>query len=172
MQMILTFHYKNKNQFEMLLNILKICKKQQEQLLICKKTKLLPINTDQISYIKQSLTNITTLKQHQYIEILGINFSENIKYTIIINQQQTLAKLENHIWSIATRQLSLYGKAILINTLILAKTTFLSNIFPIPQKILNKIHKTYLTICLWHNKAQEPIATKTLFCKNTKEDYI
>ena len=70
---------------------------------------------------------------------------------------------------IAVRQLSLYGKAILTNTLILAKTTFLSNIFPIPKNILNKIHKTIFNY-LRHNKAQEPIARKTLFCQNTKED--
>ena len=45
----------------------------------------LPIYTDQTSYIKQNLTNITTLQTHQYIEILGINFSKNLKDTIIIN---------------------------------------------------------------------------------------
>ena len=75
--------------------------------------------------------------------------------------------MENHIQKIATRQLSLYGKAILINTLILAKTTFLSNVFPIPEKILNKIHKTIFNY-LWQNKLQGPIARKTLFLPKHK----
>ena len=44
--------------------------------------------------------------------------------------------MENHIRKIAARQLSLYGKVILTNTLILAKITFLSNVFPIPKNIL------------------------------------
>ena len=73
--------------------------------------------------------------------MLGISFSEDLKETITVNWQKTLTKMKNHMQKISSRQLSLYGKAILINTLILAKTTFLSNVFPIPEKIINKIHK-------------------------------
>ena len=40
------------------------------------------------------------------------------------------------------RQVSLYGKSILINTLILTKTTFLSNLFPIPEKQSRKYIQT------------------------------
>ena len=58
------------------------------------------------------------------------------------------------------RQLSLYRKSILINTLILTKTTFLSNIFPIPEKIIQKIHKIIFQY-LGQNKTSEPIARKT-----------
>ena len=65
------------------------------------------------------------------------------------------------------RQLSLYGKSILINTLILTKTTFLSNIFPIPEKIIQKIHKIIFQY-LWQNKTSEPIARKTLFLPRSK----
>ena len=54
--------------------------------------------------------------------------------------------------------LSLNGKAIITNTLILSKTSFLSNIFPIDTKttlsIQNKIFQY-----IWRNK-QEPIARK------------
>ena len=49
--------------------------------------------------------------------------------------------MENHIQKMSRKQLSLYGKSILINTLILAKTTFLSNVFPIPGKVMQKTHK-------------------------------
>ena len=37
------------------------------------------------------------------------------------------------------RRLSLRGKVVLLNTLILSKVTFLSNIFAIPNQILKEI---------------------------------
>ena len=115
------------------------------------KTRVLPINTDQTSEIQKHEKNITILEQHQYIEILGIFFSEDSKETILLNWQNTLTKMENHIQKMSTRQLSLYGKTVLINTLILAKTTFLINVFPIPEQIIKKIH-TNIFQYLWQNK--------------------
>ena len=94
--------------------------------------------------------------------MLGISFSEDLKETITVNWQKTLTKMKNK--KLSSRQLSLYGKAILINTLILAKTTFLSNVFPIPEKIINKIHKNIFGY-LWQNKTSEPIARKTILTK-------
>ena len=67
-----------------------------------------------------------------------------------------------------SRQLSLYGKAILINTLILAKTTFLSNVFPIPETIIKKIHKNVFHY-LWQNNTPEPIARRHYFFQKIKE---
>lgn len=68
----------------------------------------------------------------------------------------------------STRQLSLYGKAILINALILAKTTFLSNVFPVLETIIKKIHKNIFQH-QWQNKVSEPIARETLFLPKKKE---
>ena len=122
------------------------------------KTKVLPINTDQTSYIQKHETSIKILEQHQYIKILD---------TILVNWPNTLTKMENHIQKLTIRQFSLYGKSILINTLILAKTTFLSNVFHIPEKIIQKIH-TNIFQYLWQNKTPEPIARKTLFLPKNK----
>ena len=61
------------------------------------KTKVLPINTDQTNYIQEHITNINKLEQHQYIKILGISFSEELKETILANWQIILTKMENHI---------------------------------------------------------------------------
>ena len=107
------------------------------------------------------------MEQYQYIDILGIHFLEDLNDTILVNWQKTLTKMEKHIQKLMTRQLSLYGKSIIINTLILAKTTFLSNIFPIPEKIIQKIH-TNIFQYLWQNKTPEPIARKTLFLPKDK----
>ena len=49
--------------------------------------------------------------------------------------------MQNHINKLSPRELSLKSKAIILNTLILAKTAYLSHIFPVPQDILTQIHK-------------------------------
>ena len=46
------------------------------------KTKVLPINTDQISHIQETTTDIAILEQHQYIKILGIFVSKNLNEAI------------------------------------------------------------------------------------------
>ena len=47
-------------------------------------------------------------------------------------------KMEKHICKLSQRQLSLSEKATLSDTLILAKTAYLSNVFPIPDEIIYK----------------------------------
>ena len=47
--------------------------------------------------------------------------------------------MEKHINILEPRTLSLYGKTILINTLILSKASYLSNVFPISADKINKI---------------------------------
>ena len=46
--------------------------------------------------------------------------------------------MEKHICKLSQRQLSLSEKATLSDTLILAKTAYLSNVFPIPDEIIYK----------------------------------
>ena len=72
-------------------------------------------------------------EQHQIIKILGILFSDDLKEAKMINWQKVLEKIKNHNSKLSQRYLTFSGKATILNTLILAKTTFLSNIFPIPQ---------------------------------------
>ena len=54
--------------------------------------------------------------------------------------ENILQKMKNHINKLSPRVLSLYGKVILLNTLILSKTTYLSNIFPLDGIATSKIH--------------------------------
>ena len=116
---------------------------------------VIPINTD----ITTNLPNEITIKdQNENIKILGIYFNEDLQYANSINWEITIDKMEKHINKFSPRILSLNGKAIITNTLILSKTSFLSNIFPIDTKttlsIQNKIFQY-----IWSNK-QEPIARK------------
>ena len=91
-------------------------------------------------------------------------FNEDLKYTKQRNWENILQKIENHINKLSPRVLSLYGKAILLNTLILSKTTYLSNIFPLDGIATSKIHKNKFQY-IWNDQKLEPIARKTIFLK-------
>ena len=67
------------------INFFQKLKKATGSTINLEKTKILPVNTDQIFLIKQNITDITILKQHQYIKILGIEISQNLEETIILN---------------------------------------------------------------------------------------
>ena len=71
------------------------------------KTRVLSINTDQTAYLQKNETNIKILEQYQYIEILGVHFSEDLKETILLNWQNTVTKMENHIQKMSMRHISL-----------------------------------------------------------------
>ena len=69
--------------------------------------------------------------------------------------------MEKHINMLSPRILSLYVKTIIINTLVLSKTSYISNVFPITAEITKTIHNNIFTY-LWKNKKTEPIARKTI----------
>ena len=56
--------------------------------------------------------------------------------------------MENDINKLSSRILSLNGKVIIKNTLILSKTPYLSNVFPIGTETTSKIHKKNTSIYL------------------------
>ena len=68
-------------------------------------------------------------------------FNEDLNYTKQINWENTLQKMENYINELSPRVLSLYGKVILLDTLIFSKTTYLSNFFPSDGLATSKVHK-------------------------------
>ena len=72
--------------------------------------------------------------------------------------------MENHINKLTPRLLPLQGKVILLNTLILSKTSYLSNMFPLDPNTTSKIHKIIFKY-LWNSSNTEPIARKTIFLK-------
>ena len=131
------------------------------------KTKILPINTDNTNTLRQKLPNLTMKDQYDTIHILGITLCEGMKQTCLLNWQIILQKMEKHVNKLSSRHLSLNGKAILLNTLILAKCACLSNVFPIPDKMLSKIHNATFHY-LWQNKNIEPIARKATFLPKQK----
>ena len=61
--------------------------------------------------------------------------------------------MEKHINKLSPRILTLYGKTILINTLILSKASYLSNAFPVDAEIAHKINNKIFKY-LWNNKVK------------------
>ena len=88
------------------------------------------ITNEHWKQIQKITPKITIKKQFETTKNLGIYFNENLKNVSQINWDNILQKIEKHINKLSPRILSLYGKTILINTLILSKTCYLSNVFP------------------------------------------
>ena len=132
------------------------------------KTTVLPINTDNTKQIQEITPNppipITIKEQFQTTKILGIYFNEELKNATQINWDNIIEKMEKHINRLSPRILSLHGKTILINRLILSKSSHLSNAFPISAEKANKINNKIFQY-LWKNKPTEPIARKTIHIK-------
>ena len=126
-----------------------------------KKTTLLPKKTIDTTSIPK---DITVKEQYQTTKILGILFNEDLHNVNQMNWQNILEKMENHVKKLIPRLLSLNGKLIIMNTLILSKTSYLSNVFPIDAKTTSEIHKNLFKY-LWNNSNSEPITRKTMFLK-------
>ena len=72
--------------------------------------------------------------------------------------------MENHINKLSPKILSLHGKVTLLNTLILSKTTYLINIFPLDGITTSRIHKNKFQY-IWNIQKLESIARKTISLK-------
>lgn len=102
--------------------------------------------------IPNNVPIIIIKEQLETTKILGIYFNENLKHANQINWHTTLEKMKNRNNNSSCRILSLYDKTILINTCILSKAPYLSNIFPLDAEITNKIHNEIFKY-LWNNKS-------------------
>ena len=91
------------------------------------KTTVLPINTEVSTNLPKE---IKIKERYQTIKILGILFNENLQEAHRQNWRNTTEKITKHINKLSQGILSLKGKVQIVNTLILSKTSFLSNVFP------------------------------------------
>ena len=119
--------------------------------------------------IPNNVPIIIIKEQLETTKILGIYFNENLKHANQINWHTTLEKMKNRNNNSSCRILSLYDKTILINTLILSKTPYLSNIFPLDAEITNKIHNEIFKY-LWNNKSLSQENNKRENCKSLLQE--
>ena len=93
---------------------------------------------------------------------MGIYFTKELRTTGICNWNICLSQIEKQTQQLSRRHLSLRGKAILLNSLILSKITFLSKVFPILTTLQQKI-ESIISKHIWQFNKTEPITRKTLF---------
>ena len=109
------------------------------------KTAITLLANAKIYNIDKKIQNVKINDSQDFIKVLGIYFTKDLRPTGIYNWNICLTQIEKQTQQLSRRHLSLRGKAILLNSLILSKVTFLSNVFKIPttlrQKIENKIFK-------------------------------
>ena len=110
------------------------------------KTMITPLANAKICNLDKKIQNIQINSPEDFVKILGICFTNNLQSTSNYNWELCISNLEKQVQQFSIRQLSLRGKTILLNTLILSKVTFQSNIFPIPTQILKQIEKIFLNI--------------------------
>ena len=158
------FFLKNQESITNVFNFSENLKKATGTTIDLEKTTLLPINADHTLQIQATNPQISLKEQYESTKILDITINEDLKYAKQTNCQNTIEKMENHINKLTPRLLSLQGKVILLNTLILSKTSYLSNIFPLDPNITSKIHKIIFKY-LWNSSNTGPIARKTILLK-------
>ena len=134
------FFRKNQESVKKVLTFFQNLNKATGATINLEKTTVLPINTDNTKQIQQIIPPITVREQYETTKILGIYFNEDLKNANHINWDNIMEKMEKHINILAPGTLSLYRKTILINTLILSKASYLSNVFPISADKINKIN--------------------------------
>ena len=125
------------------------------------KTTITPLANPKICNIDQKIQNNQINDSQDFVKILGIYFTKDQRRTGIYNWNICLAQIEKKTQQLSRRHLSLRGKTILLNSLILLKVTFLSNVFSIPTTLQQKI-ESIIFKHIWQFHKTESIARKSL----------
>ena len=115
-----------------------------------------------INISKTTITPLANTNPQDFVKILGIYFTKDLRTTGIYNWNICLSQIEKQTQQPSRRHLPLRRKAIILNSLILSKITFLSNVFPISTTLQQKI-ESIIFKHFWQFHKTEPTARKTLF---------
>ena len=126
------------------------------------KTTITPLANAKIYNIDKKIQNVKINDSQDFVKRLGIYFTKDLRTTGIYNWNICLTQSEKQAQQLSRRHLSLRGKTILLNSLILSKVTFISNVFPVPTTLQQKI-ESIIFKHIWQFHKTEPIARKTLF---------
>ena len=102
-------------------------------------TKGLLIQTNTVAKICQKYP--ITWCTDEFVRILGVYFNNDYKHTKYFDIQACIRQMKECAKTQSQRNLSLKGKTIVINTLILSKLWLLANVFPIPKDLIPEINK-------------------------------
>ena len=129
------------------------------------KTKGLIITNRNTPRVQEKLTQQKipiTWNEDTGLKILGIHFFTDELETQNFNWTHVINKLKKKTDMLKTRNLSLRGKVILLNSVTLSKIWYLSSIIQMPNWAFKKIEKIIFQF-LWGDTGNEPIKRQTLY---------
>ena len=133
-------------------------KKATECLLNINKTEGLLIQTNRVFHNNNKASIKWKIKD--FVKIPGIHFNNDIEMTNRYNIRKCIQKMENNVKIQNQRHLSLKGKTMIINTILLSKLWYVCSVFPLPKNLIPEINKIIFKF-LWNNENPEPIARET-----------
>ena len=96
------------------------------------------------------------------LKVLGIHFFVDEIETQNYNWKKVISKLEGKTDFLKTRNLSLRGKVILLNSVTLSKIWYLASVIQMPNWAFTRIEKIIFKF-LWGDTGNEPIKRQTLY---------
>ena len=98
------------------------------------------------------------------MEVLGILFFPKYETTRLRNWLKIRSEMEAQIRKLKSRPLSLKGKVLLLNTVVMAKMWYVASVYPNPseKKFKKSIYKPIFNF-LWNKENASPIKKKTVF---------
>ena len=103
------------------------------------KTEGLLIQTNRVFYNNNKFP--IKWNTFDFVKILGIHFNNDTEMTQRYNIMKCIQKMEKNVQIQNQRHLSLKGKTIIINTILLSKLWYVCSVFPIPKDLLTEINK-------------------------------
>ena len=129
------------------------------------KTKGLIITNRNTPHLQEQIkqqNNTIKWNEHTGLKVLGIHFFTDELETQNFNWKNVIDKLKKKTDMLKTRNLSLRGKVILLNSVTLSKIWYLSSIIQMPNWAFKIIEKTIFKF-LWGDTGNEPIKRQTLY---------
>ena len=98
------------------------------------------INNDKSQELK--LAHVTSVVKEKPIEILGIKFTTNSINRTNINWKENIEKIKNTLTKFKQRDITILGKATIINTYVISQIIHLSRIIPPLKKHIKEINSS------------------------------
>ena len=100
------------------------------------------------------------LKTENKLTILGVFYDENEKKTMELNWNRVVEKLGKTVNMVSNRCLTIFQKAIIINSLLLSKVWYLAHTLPLSKMYSQKINSLIFRY-LWRSN-YHPLRRETL----------
>ena len=103
--------------------------------------------------------------EHKYFKTLGIFFSCNYDEALDATWKHVANKIKRRVPLIKNRNLTIYQKAVIVNSLLASKVWYVSHVYPLPTTFSNQIEKEFLDF-IWKINYR-PIKRVTLYNPKT-----